>query len=116
MTTAYPEKTLCAKLNMPGETEAGYDLYALWSAVTTMTEETRLQGRAFKQLHDGLSPMQEMVGAIGTMLERYQAVVNQQESRWWRLQGRVQTRDQELGIRRLIALPALICASGRVRS
>ena len=64
-----------------GETEAGYDLYALWSAVTTMTEETRLQGRAFKQLHDGLSPMQEMVGAIGTMLERYQAVVNQQEQK-----------------------------------
>ncbi len=64
-----------------GETEAGCDLYALWSAVTTMTEETRLQGRAFKQLHDGLSPMQEMVGAIDTMLERYQAVVDQQEQK-----------------------------------
>lgn len=63
------------------ETETGCDSYALWSAVTTMTEETRLQGRAFKQLHEGLSPMQEMVGAVGAMLERYQTVVDRQEQK-----------------------------------
>ena len=61
--------------------DTGCDLYTLWSAVTTMTEETRLQGRAFKQLHDGLSPMQEMVGSVAAMLERYQAVVDLQEQK-----------------------------------
>ncbi|MBC8373184.1 MAG: nucleotide exchange factor GrpE [Planctomycetes bacterium] len=64
-----------------GETEAGCDLYALWSAVTTMTEETRLQGRAFKQLHDGLSPMEEMVGSVAAMLGRYQAALDLQEQK-----------------------------------
>lgn len=63
------------------EAEAGCDLYALWSAVTAMTEETRLQGRAFKQLHEGLSPMQEMVGSVATMLQRYQAALDQQEQK-----------------------------------
>jgi len=65
----------------PGEAEAGCDLYTLWSAVTTMTEETRLQGRAFKQLHDGLSPVQEAVGAVGAMLERYRGAVDRQEQK-----------------------------------
>lgn len=64
-----------------GDGETGCDLYTLWSAVTTMTEETRLQGRAFKQLHDGLSPMQEMVGSVAAMLERYQTVVDLQEQK-----------------------------------
>jgi len=66
---------------VPSEAEAGCDLYALWSAVTTMTEETRLQGRAFKRLHDGLSPMQEMVGSVAAMLQRYQAALDLQEQK-----------------------------------
>jgi molecular chaperone GrpE len=62
-----------------GTEEAGCDSYALWSAVTAMAEETRLQGRAFKQLHDSLTPMQEMVGSVGAMLQRYEAALDRQE-------------------------------------
>jgi molecular chaperone GrpE len=65
----------------PGTAEAGCDLYSLWSVVTAMTEETRLQGRAFKQLHDSLSPMQELVGSVGATLQRYAASVDQQDQR-----------------------------------
>ncbi|MBM4025912.1 MAG: nucleotide exchange factor GrpE [Planctomycetes bacterium] len=61
--------------------EAGCDLYALWSTVTAMTEETRLQGRAFKQLHDSLTPMQEVVGSVGDVLQRYTASLEQQDQR-----------------------------------
>lgn len=63
------------------QTETACDLYALWSAVTSMTEETRLQGRAFKQLHDSMSPMQEMVGSVAEMLQRYQAALDLQEQK-----------------------------------
>jgi molecular chaperone GrpE len=64
-----------------GEDRTGCDSYALWSAMTAMAEETRLQGRAFKQLHDGLSPMQDLVGSVGDMLHRYEASLDQQEQK-----------------------------------
>jgi molecular chaperone GrpE len=34
--------------------DAPNDAYALWSAVTALTQEVKLQGRAFKELHSGL--------------------------------------------------------------
>ncbi|HSW01824.1 MAG TPA: nucleotide exchange factor GrpE [Sedimentisphaerales bacterium] len=64
-----------------GEDWANCDWHALWSAMTTMAEETRLQGRAFKQLHDGLSPMQDLVGSVSDMLHRYEASLDRQEQR-----------------------------------
>jgi molecular chaperone GrpE len=42
------------------EPDAHTDSYALWSAVTTLTQEVKLQGRAFKDLH----------GALGTESKR----------------------------------------------
>jgi len=68
-------------LDASGEDRTGCDSYALWSAMTAMAEETRLQGRAFKQLHDGLSPMQDLVGSVGDMLHRYEASLDQQEQK-----------------------------------
>lgn len=35
--------------------DGGCDLYSLWSAMTTLTQEVRLQGRTFKQLNDTLT-------------------------------------------------------------
>jgi len=61
--------------------EAGCDLYSLWSAVTAMAEETRLQGRAFKQLHESLSPMQGLVESVGGVLQRYMTSLEQQDQR-----------------------------------
>lgn len=40
----------------PGPGRAG-DHYALWSAVTTLTQEVKLQGRTFKQLQEALAPL-----------------------------------------------------------
>jgi molecular chaperone GrpE len=34
---------------------SGCDLYSLWAAMTTLTQEVRLQGRTFKQLNETLS-------------------------------------------------------------
>lgn len=62
-----------------GEPAEASDLHALWSAVTAMTEETRLQGRAFKQLREGLVPMEELVGSLGGTLERYEGALQRQE-------------------------------------
>lgn len=65
----------------PDEAEAGCDLYSLWSVVTAMVEETRLQGRAFKQLHDSLGPMRELVGSVDATLQRYAGSLDQQDQR-----------------------------------
>jgi hypothetical protein len=36
-----------------GQTDSqGCDLYSLWAAMTALTQEVRLQGRSFKQLHE----------------------------------------------------------------
>ncbi len=37
-----------------------YDLYSLWSAMTALAQEVKLQGRTFKQLNDTLAPLAEM--------------------------------------------------------
>jgi molecular chaperone GrpE len=37
------------------------DLYSLWAGVTALAQEVKLQGRAFKELNDSLSPLLEWV-------------------------------------------------------
>lgn len=49
----------------PGE--AG-DLYAMWAALTAATQEVKLQGRAFKQLRDALTPGEEDSGALDALM------------------------------------------------
>jgi len=61
--------------------QAGCDLYSLWSAVTALAEETRLQGRAFKQLHESLTPMQGLVESVGGVLQRYMTSLEEQDRR-----------------------------------
>lgn len=43
---------------------ADADLYALFSALTALSGEIRLQGRAFKQLTDALAPLSALPGGI----------------------------------------------------
>jgi molecular chaperone GrpE (heat shock protein) len=45
-----------------GETD-GCDLYSLWAAMTALTQEVRLQGRTFKQLHQTLNQSLEATAA-----------------------------------------------------
>lgn len=39
------------------EPESTTDAFSLWSALTALTQEIKLQGRTFKQLHDDLEPV-----------------------------------------------------------
>ena len=47
---------------------AGYDLYSLWSALTALREETRIQGRHFKQLSETLEPLASVGAAVDEAL------------------------------------------------
>src|SRR5438034_9891853 len=54
---------LLAELNgdSPDAAQRKCDLYTLFSGLTTLTGEIRLQGRAFKQLIDTLVPLSELL-------------------------------------------------------
>jgi molecular chaperone GrpE len=43
------------------------DQYSLWSAVTALTQEVRLQGRSFKQLGETLAPVAELAPQLPEM-------------------------------------------------
>jgi len=49
------EKADLDSLYLPG---SGSDLYSLWSAVIALTQEVKLQGRAFNRLSDRLEPLE----------------------------------------------------------
>jgi molecular chaperone GrpE len=55
--------------------EDGRDLYALYAAMTALTQEVKLQGRAFKQLGDALEPVRDMRGAIDELLGAHGAAL-----------------------------------------
>ena len=44
------------KTNAVGSTGEPYDLHSTWSAMTALTQEIKLQGRAFKQLGEKMAP------------------------------------------------------------
>lgn len=61
----------------PGQAPPGCDQFALWSALTALTQEVRLQGRAFGRLGETLAPLatlepavSELIDANGKLLER----------------------------------------------
>jgi molecular chaperone GrpE len=66
-----PEEFLAqANAQINGESPAGEtDLYTLFSALTSLTGEIRLQGRAFKQLTDLLSPLSETPALLAQLHE-----------------------------------------------
>lgn len=49
--------------------ESGFDLYTLWSGMTVLSQEVKLQGRTFKLLIDSLMPLQQ----AGRILENLDA-------------------------------------------
>lgn len=44
------------------------DLFSLWSAVIALTQETKLQGREFKRLREGLSPVGQLPDSVRDVL------------------------------------------------
>jgi molecular chaperone GrpE len=60
------------------------DLYALWSAVTALTQEVKLEGRSFKQLNETLTHLPETI-ARAVRQETSMAPIyaeGQEEERW----------------------------------
>jgi molecular chaperone GrpE len=47
------------------------DLYSTWSAMTALTQEVKLQGRAFKQLSDNVDPLVGLSDSIEKLLEAH---------------------------------------------
>jgi len=57
--------------------EDGCDLYSLFSAMTALTQEIRLQGRSFKQLADRLAPFSELDATLEEALENHRTTLAQ---------------------------------------
>lgn len=55
----------------PETAPPGVDLYSLWSAMTALREEVRIQGRHFKTLSDTLAPLAGLEPAVGEALEAH---------------------------------------------
>ena len=49
----------------------GTDLYSLWSALVALTQETKLQGRAFRDLGETLGSVGELTESVRAMLEAH---------------------------------------------
>lgn len=55
--------------------EAQGDLYSMWAALTALTQEVKLQGRAFRQLDQTLAPVAELGVAVRDELADLQAAL-----------------------------------------
>ncbi|MCP4663330.1 MAG: nucleotide exchange factor GrpE [bacterium] len=53
----------------------GCDLYSLWSAMTALTQEVKLQGRSFKQLADRLAPFSGLDATLEEALESHRTAL-----------------------------------------
>jgi len=54
------------------EAQERNDWFALWSAMTALTQEVKLQGRAFSRLNDSLALIAQMRPALGDALAAHQ--------------------------------------------
>jgi molecular chaperone GrpE len=55
---------------VPEPAGESFDLYSLWAAMTALTQEVKLQGRAFRQLSDTLTPVADLPAALPALLEK----------------------------------------------
>lgn len=62
-----PSEILAAAQSSSDAESPDVDLYSLFSAMTTLTGEIRLQGRTFKQLTDALAPVSAVAGKIDVL-------------------------------------------------
>lgn len=57
-------------------TDSKYDLYSTWSAITALTQEVKLQGRAFQHLSDKMEPMLGTGESINRLLEAHKETLS----------------------------------------
>src|SRR6266566_3844153 len=51
----------------PHSTEGSCDLYSMWSQMTALVQEVKLQGRSFKQLSDAVAPVADLAPRLVEM-------------------------------------------------
>jgi molecular chaperone GrpE len=74
--------------------EAGaYDLHSAWSALTALTQEIKLQGRAFKQLSEKMTPFDGLGATIDTLIAKHHDSLH--ETRRIAAEGRTDRRQRE---------------------
>ena len=59
-----------------GPAESTYDLHSTWSALTALTQEIKLQGRAFQQLSDKMEPFTGLDTSIGRLLAAHREALS----------------------------------------
>jgi molecular chaperone GrpE len=59
-----------------GPTDSRYDLYSTWSSMTALSQEIKLQGRAFKHLNDKMEPLHGQGGSIDRLLDGYNVLLS----------------------------------------
>ena len=52
------------------------DLYSTWSALVALTQETRLQGRSFKQLQEQLAPLDGLSRSLPSVLSAHEEAMS----------------------------------------
>lgn len=89
--------------NDAGES-AGHDLYSLWCAMTSLSQEVRIQGRLFKQLNDSLSGLGDLEQTIRDTAQQSEAM-QRKEKQEFREAGRRDAIESLLDVReRLLRL------------
>lgn len=63
------------------QTDEHSDLYSLWAALTSLTQETKLQGRSFNDLKQTLEPMESFVGSTASVLEKIEQILEHNQQR-----------------------------------
>lgn len=63
--------------DVPLSPAPGCDLYTLWSGLTALTQEVKLQGRAFKQLQETLGPVASLEPAVQASLTAHAAALQE---------------------------------------
>ncbi len=60
------------EMNETSDSDEHEDMYSLWSALTALTQETKLRGRVFSDLRQEIEPMGGFVESTALLLEKLQ--------------------------------------------
>ncbi len=70
-----------------------YDLHSTWAALTALTQEVKLQGRAFKQLSEQMTPFDGLDATIDKLIAKHLDILH--EARRIAEEGRTDRRQRE---------------------
>ena len=75
-----------------------YDLHSTWSAMTALTQEIKLQGRAFKQLSEKMTPFTGLEAIIDKLLTTHREALS--DARRIAEEGRTDRTERETEVKR----------------